>query len=180
MSNILYIFGWNSSPESDTLKTLQELLPEHNVTSIAYNQNDPEEAINFFNTYIPNNNINLVIASSYGAFIASQIKHSIFKILINPCLQPSTEIPKLASIPNKFLESCIYLESLKKVDDEERHFTHAFFSTNDELFSHKNIYKSLGYHHLTDLPSEKHKLSRASLQKVSDQINISQNLWYNL
>ena len=170
---ILYIYGWNSSPQSETFKTLQELLPQHNLISIPYDQTNPPEAINFFNNYyIPNSKINLVVGSSFGGFIASHIKHSIFKILINPCLQPSTEIPKLNKIPNNLLEEYKRLESLKKADDEETHFTHAFFSTHDELFSHKELYLALGYHHFTDLPNEKHRLTKTGLEEVANRIKV--------
>ena len=175
-NSIIYIYGWNSSPQSNTFKTLKQLLPDHNLFCVEYDQQNPLQAIEFFDQliidqYNNNNNINTIIASSYGAFVALNINHSIRKFLINPCLLPSVEIIKANYVSYDFYFQCKKLETNKIIDDEDIRFTTAFFSTDDELFSHKNRYLELGYSKFIDLPNEKHILSQDGLKIVSSYMS---------
>lgn len=169
--NIVYIYGWNSSPNSDTGKVLQALFPKHNVISPEYDQHNPIEAIEYFNNFIPENKINALVASSFGAFIALNIRHVIFRFLINPCIKPSIELPKLEEVSLDFISQCQKIENLEIiVDDEDMRFTTAFFATEDELFSYKTTYLAQGYFNFFDLEHENHHLSHNGLQFVAEEI----------
>ena len=50
--NILYIYGYNGSPDSVTGKNLKEVFPEHNVYCIDYPQNDIESAIKIIGEFM--------------------------------------------------------------------------------------------------------------------------------
>ncbi len=134
---LLYIYGWKSNVESETYKRLKYLLPEHEIICVEYDQKNPLKARNFFNQYIIDNEINGVIASSFGAFIALNIQHSVWKFLINPCFFPSIEIPRFEKVDDDFINDCLYLELTQlEPDDEDMRFTVAFFNKNDKLFSY--------------------------------------------
>lgn len=168
---VLYIYGWNSSQNSETVRNLQEMMPNHEVVSVSYDQKNPVEATKFFNQYIIDNDINIVVASSFGAFIGLNIGHSIYKFLINPCLKPSEEVSKLNDVSLNFINQCKQLENKEKiVDDEDMRFTTAFFAQKDELFSFKDQYIELGYFKQVDLKNEHHRLSLQGLKKVVDEI----------
>ena len=171
--NILYIYGWNSSPNSNTLNILKVLLPQHNIISINYDQLCPQLAIDKFTQFITDNNINAIIASSFGAFIALHIPHSIYKFLINPCFYPSQEVPKLnKNLSANFINQCKTIENTQTpVDNESILFTFAFFSTHDQLFSYKNTYLEQGYTKTITLPNESHTPTPKGLEIVANTIN---------
>jgi predicted esterase YcpF (UPF0227 family) len=171
--NILYIYGWGSNPEqSNTINYLRKNLPDDNIVSIEYDQYDPIGSIEFFEKFIAENDINAVIASSFGAFIAINIRHSVWKFLINPCLLPSIELPKLQDIDDKFISNCKaiedYLFNKRIIDDEDMRFTVGFFATDDELFSYKEAYIKLGHHRCIELPNQGHRLDKDGLKIVVD------------
>ena len=130
-------------------------------------------AIDKFTQFITNNNINAIIASSFGAFIALHIPHSIYKFLINPCFYPSQEVPKLnKNLSANFINQCKTIENTQTpVDNESILFTFAFFSTHDQLFSYKNTYLEKGYTKTITLPNEPHTPTPKGLEIVANTIN---------
>ena len=134
--NILYIYGYNGSPDSVTGKNLKEVFPEHNVYCIDYPQNDIESAINALQKYVYTNNINVVVASSYGAFISLFLRN-VVKFLINPCMRPTVELPKIG-VPDEFVKDAAkYEERLTDISFDESLITFGLFSDHDELFDEK-------------------------------------------
>jgi predicted esterase YcpF (UPF0227 family) len=173
---LLYIYGWDSSPNSNTVQNLRTLLPNNTIVSVEYDQFNPVEAVKFFNKFIVDNQIGAVVASSFGAFIGIYIGHSIYKFLINPCLMASVEVSKLNEVSTDFIAQCQQLENSNKiVDDEDMRFTSAFFADQDELFSYKTKYLELGYYKLLDLNNEHHQLSYNGLQVVVKHIELVAN-----
>lgn len=176
--NILYIYGWNSNPASDTAKSLREFFPGHNIVSVGYFQKKPAEAIEFFDSFISNKNVNAIVASSFGAFIAIHTTHSIYRFLINPCLRPSLEIPKIEAVSQDFVSECEHIENRKKiVDDEDIRFTTAFFAANDELFSYRAEYLNQGYFKFFDIEKEYHRLSNNGKAFVFEEIKKSLRIY---
>lgn len=170
--NIVYIYGWNSGVHSRSATNLRMLLPKCTVHSVAYDQLNPVSSIDFFNKFIVDNTITAVVASSFGAFIGIHIAHSVHKYLINPCLMPSNEVPKLEHVSPSFIEQCQHIENTKKiVDDEDMRFTTAFFADHDELFSYKKQYLEAGYTKFVDLVNERHQISYEGLTKVAATIS---------
>lgn len=93
--NVFYVWGYGGSPESSTVKNLQDLLgKEYNVVSDYYAQYNPEEAINDINYFIEQYKIDILVGSSLGGYLVMQIP-DIKKIIINPCLYPTVELPIL-------------------------------------------------------------------------------------
>lgn len=95
MTNVLYIYGYGSSPESRTCLALKEI-PNANVISVHYDQTDPEVAVSRLVDAVRERNIDLVIGSSLGGWLAMHVCARTGKpcILINP-LTDYTLIPTL-------------------------------------------------------------------------------------
>ncbi len=165
MINVLYIHGANSNANSNTANCLQEALGFnfkifHPTFSPYYDQ-----SVALANKIIETKNISVVIASSLGAFTAISVKQRVLKILINPCVNPLIELPKVNMSP-EIVASYPTMECvLNNIDLEERENVYAVFSKNDELFSHKNIFME---YYLTSHILEtqgKHKLTNSEIQR---------------
>ncbi|MBO4698418.1 hypothetical protein J5690_02250 [bacterium] len=71
----------------------------------------------FSGNYIKTNRIKYIIGHSLGGFYALCINADVKKIVINPCLKPHIELPKLDDFdqtfnslfqPQKILKSCFF------------------------------------------------------------------------
>lgn len=148
MKNILYIYGFGSSPESDTRKMLDELLSPHgySVISVPYDQSAPEIGIQQLQKKIREIEPVAVIASSLGGFFAANLHLTVPVIQINPCMKPSEELPKLGVNGRAFrnlenrLSKC-YRDSEFPLNHFEK--VYGFFGTHDELFSYKDEFSKL-------------------------------------
>ena len=147
MKKALYIYGFNSSSNSSTKDTLNTLLKEfgYEVVSIDYDQLDPNASLDKIEYYIENNNIDLVIGSSLGGFYTLCVSNNVKKIVINPCMFPSKELPKIVKLPDdvlceyKILETFLYEDNtMLSIDD-----VMGLFGTHDELFSYYGFFKSI-------------------------------------
>lgn len=99
--NILYVWGYNSSPESHTVKYLQNGLGEnYNVISDFYAQYNPSDALFDINAIIADNHIDLVVGSSLGGYLTMQLTN-VPKVIINPCVHPEVELEKLTQTVQK-------------------------------------------------------------------------------
>lgn len=163
---VLYIHGLNSSSNSLTGKQIKEYLgdkmnifiPTWDLTKVGVDKD--------IKKYIAKNNISIVIASSLGAFYALTITDSVAKILINPCLHPSVEIPKLETLTAEQIE---YFRNLEKqikdnTDSEMRMCTFAGFGDKDTLFNYQKEFKH-EFGNMVVVPGS-HKLPEKSLYKV--------------
>ena len=101
--NVFYVWGYGSSPESSAIEYLKNGLGnQFNVISDYYAQYNPKEAIFDINKYIKEYNIDLIVGSSLGGYLAMQLTN-IPKVIINPCVRPDIELPKLTNevdVPN--------------------------------------------------------------------------------
>lgn len=97
MINVLYIYGYGSSPESKTCLALKELLYDANVISVGYDQTDPELGLKQLMTEA--RDVDLVIGSSLGGWYAMHVCARLDKpcILINP-VSDYTLIPTLKHV----------------------------------------------------------------------------------
>lgn len=97
MTNVLYIYGYGSSPESRTCSALKELLNDANVMSVCYDQTDPEVGLKQLIGKVEN--VDLVIGSSLGGWYAMHVCARLSKpcILINPVSDDSL-IPTLKRV----------------------------------------------------------------------------------
>lgn len=165
--NVLYIHGLGSSANSKTTKALKTYLG-NNVNFFAETWDLTNPSIyKDINKYVADNNIQLVIASSLGAFYAICITDSVAKILINPCMKPSVEIPKLTDISHEQIEAFIKLEekAYSRVDAEMRMCTFAGFGNKDELFNYQALFRKTYGDNMIVVPGG-HRLDNTSLFKV--------------
>ena len=150
-----------SSPESETRKALNELLSSkgYTVVSVKYNQKDPETGIQELRDAVKEIDPVAIIASSLGGFFAMNLAALVPVILINPCLMPSVELPKLGESGKAFakIETSLF-KAYRDCEFPVHHLEkrYGFFGTHDELFSYKEEFSKLfpafdfgGGHHPT-------------------------------
>ena len=147
MKKALYIYGFNSNSNSSTKDMLNTLLKEfgYEVVSIDYDQMDPNASLDKIEDYIENNNIDLVIGSSRGGFYTVCVSNNVKKIVINPCMFPSKELPKIVKLPDNVLMEYKKLESFLYEDNKLLPIDNVMglFGTHDELFSYYDYFKSI-------------------------------------
>ena len=143
MKNILYIHGLNSDKNSYTFKILKSSLKDYNWYMDTFDLLDTDATTHHIEEIIRTNQITTVVASSLGAFYGLNIRDSLAKILINPCMKPSIEIPKLADNVNveafEKMEDDIY----SNIDSELRMCTYSVFGDRDELFDYSEMFTQL-------------------------------------
>ena len=175
----LYIPGLGSNDQSRTGQLVKQYLEgRYEVLVKAWNlTSDPEQVLNDISSYVRQSKTNVVIASSLGAFYAlGVLPGSVAKILINPCMYPSVEIPKLENIPDRVVEQFKQLENFtySNIDAEARVATFAGFGNDDELFNYQSEFRRLygyftvvqGQHHLP--PSSLKEVVESGLQHFND------------
>ena len=149
MSNkILYIYGYGSNPrKSSTMKSLKGVIAEmgFNLVSVGYSHFSPFESVNFLEDHIKTNEIKYIIGHSLGGFYALCINADVKKIVINPCLKPHIELPKLDDFDQR-----VDLESYEKCYEKfiNKDFCSSFetlglFGTHDELLCYYYDFKEL-------------------------------------
>lgn len=165
----LYIPGLGSNDQSRTGQLVKQYLEgRYEVLVKAWNlTSDPEQVLNDISSYVRQSGTNMVIASSLGAFYAlGVLPGSVAKILINPCMRPSVEIPKLGNISDRVVEQFKKLENLtySNIDAEVRIATFAGFGNDDELFNYQSEFGRL-YGYFTEVQG-RHHLPPSSLKQV--------------
>lgn len=162
--NALYVHGLGSSKDSSTFKSLKKNFPQYNWTSDTFDLLDVDGTNNKIDNILRSKNIALVVGSSLGAFYTLAIKNSIAKVVINPCMHPSIEIPKLVtdkSVPvEKF--KAVEQDTYASIDGEMRRSTFGIFGTQDELFSYKKEFIRL-YGRNYVCVSDNHRLKERNL-----------------
>lgn len=141
MTKVLYIYGYGSTEKSETAKNLQEVLgDDFEIVSFRYNQEDPLRSICYFQDVIATEGIDLVIGSSLGGFFAIASRNYVPIIVINPCLCPSYELPKIgcpSEIAHRYNDAEMMLENF---ENDEREYCFGFFGTHDELIDYRRTF----------------------------------------
>ena len=167
--NILYVHGLGSGADSSTYKYLKEILKNHNVITATFDLLDPVNTLNKINQMIRTNHITRVIGSSLGGFYTLCCDNSISKIVINPCLDPVKEVPKLTNeATEEVLDQFTNMKNnmIRGIDGEVKMFTYGIFGTNDELFSYiKEFNKLYGRGNNILRISAKHRPTKEQLEK---------------
>lgn len=149
MTNILYIHGYGSNANSSTGQEIRKnLSPDITVFTHSFSNDYDKfdvmsDNIKQAQELINDMNINLVVASSMGGFIAMACI-GVPKILINPCMLPSEQLkrriaPEIADLE---VQKYQHFEALFTPNSKERRLTFGLFSTHDELFSYKNLFEA--------------------------------------
>ena len=166
---ILYIHGLGSDSNSGTGIFIKELLKDDYEVIIPFWDlvSNPFDTINAINKFILENDISLVIASSLGAFFALNQNPEIRRILINPCLEPSVQIPKLIELKESQINSFKRIESkmVENIDLPSNPNIFGGFGDKDELFNYQDLFRKR-YGNNMIIVDGSHKLPDDSLEEV--------------
>lgn len=163
---ILYVHGYNSS--GGTGHALEAMLSPmgYQVHHFPIPQQADEAVARVKEYLIKHSDIQLVVGSSLGGIVTLQ-QTGYHKLVINPCLHPSVELPKIGATNDIAQSYLLYEEVLTQISTpEERILTYGMFSTNDELLNYSNEFATLyGNAHMSDIPQGKHRLSNELLSE---------------
>ena len=155
MKNLLYIYGFNSSAKTSTsARTFKTELVNFNVYTPEYPQEDGEKAYKFLQKYIDENDIDIVVGTSLGGFLALCLKCD-YKIIINPACGAGDDIIKIGA-------SIEQMASYNKIRDLYLWKQHpkrqiALFGKYDNLVNYKSEYiKKYGANDVYDINTEHH------------------------
>ena len=143
---ILYIYGYGSNPnDSFTMKELKKVTDElgYELVSTDYSQEYPESwGLPKLDKFITNNNIKYVIGHSLGGFIALCLMSDVKKTVINPCMKPHFELPKIGNISTKTLYDYEYLENWLNSGIGQIEEVIGLFGDHDELIDYYESFKN--------------------------------------
>lgn len=141
----LYVHGYGSDRNSKTGMELKGLLGE--VVTYTFNLLNIEQTQSDINHLIQTQGIDTLVGSSLGGFHVlinknSKIQH---RIVINPCLHPSRELPKIVQIDELTKKAFSVYEKTQLIrpDAEKRLEYFGIFGKQDELFSYADEFKKL-------------------------------------
>lgn len=173
MKKVLYVYGYGGSHLSRSVEKLKRTLPEDKFEVMCwdYPQRDCKAAVRFLEQKIKKHHIDVVVGSSLGAFVAMCLNVKCQKIIVNPCLVPSVELPKLPLLPGKPVPASQLVSSYapfeENIFDHLPEGSHCFMAENDELFG--NTYRPQMEAHLpvTTIPGG-HRLSDEALPIIKE------------
>lgn len=173
MANILYVHGYGSDKNSTTGKYLKQILsPFHNVITNTYDLCNFDRAQHQIMTDAKRYRCAVVIGSSLGGFHVLSLGYKFRKVVINPCMLPSVEIPKIGTLTDlqkaRFEEAEDNLYS--NIDADDRLSTVGIFGKQDELFNYQQFFIK-HYSAINFLTTNgKHRLN---LRQLSDTIPVA-------
>lgn len=172
MEKILFIHGLGSNKNSDTGKMVKEILKDYGtVDAETYDLLDIGTTFRKLYDKINYEDYTMVVGHSFGGFytlLTNTFSKKLKKIVINPCMIPSIEIPKLTDVNVDFRETFREYEKYFRPELLENQAVNNFgiFGRDDELFSYRNFYDSL-FHNCgnTAFVPGKHKLPFNELER---------------
>ena len=150
-NNILYIHGFNGSPNGSTGTFVQNFFDgDAAVIAPQLDLLDFEKTLDEIEAIIRAEDINIIVAHSFGSFYTFALQdETMMKIVINPCMFPSIEIPKLIDDHDDFPEGWVGM--FEKLEEEI--YSHAtglicqttfgIFGKDDELFRYENEFEKI-------------------------------------
>ena len=151
--NALYIHGFMGNPKGGTFETLKKTLTKWNIHSISFPDlhTDVKKTQCLIRDYCKSEKVDLLIGASLGAFYVIQYEEIIDKLVINPCLYPSIEIPKLRDrstgnpiiLSDKVLADFREMEKYEDIPEEQKRRSFGIFAKDDELFHFKDLFDKL-------------------------------------
>lgn len=143
MANILYIHGFNSNGNSRSFLALKSEITNHNFYSADFDLLDIHGTFEKINTLCKEYDIHLIIGKSLGGFYTLAYEGPQDKIVINPCIKPWLEIPKIENnIPQNILDEwqLIFEKTEINIHADQRTKAFGIFGKEDELFSYKDYF----------------------------------------
>ena len=87
--NILYLHGFGSSGQSNTVEYLKKALPDYYHIQAPDIPVDPAEALPFLRELCEKEHFSIIIGTSMGAMYAQQLRNCLYRICVNPALHLS-------------------------------------------------------------------------------------------
>lgn len=141
---VLYVHGFNGSPEGSSYRMLKNHLPEgYDLIGMDYNQDDCEIALNQIRELVQKDKIDVIVGCSLGGFLTLLVS-GVERYVINPCYHPSMELPRLgaqnglpAPTPEMVATYALFEPTLKMLTENDKQLVHCFIGHEDELFGDK-------------------------------------------
>lgn len=177
---VLYIYGYGGSRLSRSVEKLRSALPRdrYDVLCYDYPQRDCAVALGFLKQKIRQHKVDLVIGSSLGAFLTLCLDVSLPKIVVNPCLVPSVELPKLKPLPGKPVPSpeliASYAPFEPSVFDRLPEGSRCFMAEQDELLGTQYL-DAMQQHLPTSMIPGGHRLSDEAVQVIAQWLRTTEH-----
>ncbi len=145
MKRILFVYGYGGSPDSTFCTLIREALPsnEFEVVSYEYPQQDCAAACDYLQQVLARESFDLVMGTSLGGFITLSLNTTLPKIVLNPCMLPSVELPLLKPRPDHPEDAAPSAEMIASYKPFEEHVfdpkynrsrcVYGLFAKEDEL-----------------------------------------------
>lgn len=158
---ILYVHGYNGDPYGKSFNNLKDVCDQkgYEIISLTYDETKIEETISKIYTVFDEENVDCIIGASYGGFIVMNC-FDLPRIVVNPCLRPIDELPKIGISIDKIKDLEYYQKKITDYFDVDDFFMCiGVFCTEDEILGTK--YKEIfgqsfatsklipGTHHIT-------------------------------
>ena len=177
----LFIHGLHSDSDSTTGGIVADILKDFGYETLhpTFDLLNCKETSREVDMLVREENISLLAAHSLGGFYGFCLPWTCKKILINPCLKPEIEIPKLMFegevFPDNLLQEWPALRDYQInhiLDLEEKMYMHGIFAKNDDLFSYaeyadKEVHFIQGHIHMIE---GGHKPTKEALAPVIKKI----------
>ena len=142
---VLYIHGFNGSPSGSTGTFVRKRFGKVNVVAPQFDLMDHDGTRAKIEELLAPGEIKIVVGHSFGGFYALEAaREGIFTVVVNPCMRPSVEIPRLSEtpVPEEWVAAFREREErlCASVPEEVRRSTFAVFGKEDELFSYKDLW----------------------------------------
>lgn len=176
----LFVHGFNSGSDSSTGAQVKKYLEEghydgkkYAVDVLDFDMINPSETIGRIWKASKSQEYNLIVGHSLGGFYVLASQFDIQKLVINPCMFPSVEIPKLDEnhvVTPALLEKWKKLESeiYCQIDPETKDLIAGVFGESDPLFSYYEKFQSIyGKERAVKVPGE-HKFTDEQIKAALD------------
>jgi len=177
MKTLLYIHGYNGSPEGRSCSLFRRYLSNEgwNVIGMDYFQDDCKLALQQIKETISSNHVDVVVGSSLGGFL-TLLTSGIERIVINPCYLPSIELPKLgpwnglpAPSPDMIASYESFEPQIKKLAPSDKELVTGCFAMEDEMLGdryQKEFREDIGEVHL--IPGG-HHISEDAVKEICEK-----------
>lgn len=137
---VLYIHGYNGSPQGHSYSLLRKFLPDDiMISGMDYCQDDCKVALKQIRETVEKEGFDVVVGSSLGGFLALLVA-GVERYVINPCYRPSVELPKLgpqnglpAPSPDMIATYACYEDGLADLVRQDSDNIHCLMADKDEL-----------------------------------------------
>lgn len=155
---IVFIHGYKGIPRNYTFRKLKQMLPGATCIAEQYDLIDTKAVLSRISELQPD----VLVGNSLGGMYTLVYDQPCRKIVINPCMKPSVDIPPLDLQLNTVQKSeLVKLE--KMLGNRKFNDVYGIFAKDDELFHHKDDFDSRCEEPCSILVEGTHKLKDPGL-----------------